>query len=57
MEQVTLKNVKICLNTKNTFYSMTCGGQNSNLYLNVVYFINFSVNYTNVAALDGCYPA
>jgi hypothetical protein len=37
-EQHTLKNVNNCENTKITFYLETFGGQNSNLYLNVVHF-------------------
>ncbi len=42
MEQRALKNVKSCLNTKISFYMETSGGQNFNLYLNVVHFINTS---------------
>jgi hypothetical protein len=38
MEQLTLKNVNVCLNTKISYYLETSGGQNSNLYLNIVHF-------------------
>jgi hypothetical protein len=44
MEQHTLKNVNNNLNTNIYSYLETSGGQNSNLYLNVVYFFNTSVN-------------
>ena len=47
-----LKNVNNCLNTNICSCSETSGGQNSNLYLNVVHFFN-----TSVAALDSCFPA
>jgi len=36
MEQHTLKNVNSCWNTKYYFYLETSGGQNSNIYLNIV---------------------
>ena len=44
MEQGTLKNVNSYLNT-NIFYSYleTSGAKSSNLYLNVVHFLNTSV--------------
>jgi hypothetical protein len=38
------ENVKHCLNTNIYSYLETSGGQSSNLYLNVVYFFNTSVN-------------
>jgi hypothetical protein len=38
------KNVSNCLNTNISFYLDTSGGQNSNLYLNVVPFFDPSVN-------------
>ncbi len=44
MEHRTLKNVNSCWNTKFYFYLETSGGQNSNLFLNIVYFFNASVN-------------
>jgi hypothetical protein len=39
MKQHALKNVNSCQNTKIYFYLVTSGGQNSNLYLNVVHFL------------------
>ncbi len=39
MEQHTLKNVNNCWNTKIIFYLKISGGQNHNLYLNVVHFL------------------
>jgi hypothetical protein len=39
MEQRTLKNVNYCWNTELSFYLETSGGQNFNLYLNVVHFL------------------
>ncbi len=39
-----LKNINNCLNTKIDSYLETSGGQNYNLYLNVVHFFNTSVN-------------
>jgi hypothetical protein len=50
MEQHALINVNSCLNTNIYSYLEASGGQNSNLYLNVVQFFNTSVNYTSVAA-------
>jgi hypothetical protein len=50
MEQHTLKTVNNCLNTNIYSYIETSGGQDSNLYLNVVHFFNASVNKTSVAA-------
>jgi hypothetical protein len=44
MEQHTLKNVNNGWNTNISFYLNTSSGQNFNLYLNVVYFYNTSVN-------------
>jgi hypothetical protein len=41
---VRLKNVNDCLNTNICSYLETCGGQSSNLYLNVVHFFNTGVN-------------
>jgi len=45
MEQHTLKIVNSCWNIKITFYLETSGGQNLNLYLNVVHFFNTSVRH------------
>jgi len=39
-----LKNVNSYWNTEITFCLVTSGGQLSDLYLNVVYFFNTSVN-------------
>ncbi len=50
MEQRTLKNVNNFLTANIYSSSETSGGQNCNLYLNVVHFFNTSVNYTSVAA-------
>ncbi len=50
MEEHALENVNSRQNTKITLYLVTSGGQNFNLYLNVVYFFNTSVNQTFVAA-------
>jgi len=44
MEQRTLQNVNICLNTNIYSYLETSGNQSSNLYLNVVHFFDISVN-------------
>jgi len=44
MEDHALKNVNNCLNTNFYSYLEASGGQNSNLYLNVVHFFNTSVN-------------
>ncbi len=44
MEQHALKNVNNYLNTNFYSYLETLVGQSSNLYLNVVYFFNTSVN-------------
>jgi hypothetical protein len=44
------KNVNSGWNTNFSFYLETSGGQNSNLYSNVVYFFNTRVDYTAVAA-------
>ncbi len=44
MQQGTLNNVASSLNTKFYFYLETSGGQNSNLYLSVIYFYNTSDN-------------
>ncbi len=41
----------------NSFITLAPGGQNSNQYLNVVYFFNASVDQTLVAALDSCFLA
>ncbi len=43
MEQHTLKIVNNCLYTKIYSYLETSGGQSSNLYLNVVIFLNTRV--------------
>ncbi len=39
MEQHTLENVNNCSNTNINSYLETSGGQNSNMYLNVVHFL------------------
>ncbi len=44
MEQITLKNENYCLNINIYFYLETSGGESSNLFLNVVHFLNTSVN-------------
>jgi len=44
VEQHTFKNVNNCWNTNISFYLEKYGSQNSNLYLNVVYFFNAIVN-------------
>ncbi len=40
LEQHALENVKSCWNIKTIFYLVTSGGQNFNLYLNIVYCFN-----------------
>ncbi len=40
MEQHALKNVNNCLNTNIYSYLETSGGQSSNPYFNIVYFLN-----------------
>jgi hypothetical protein len=44
MGEHTLKNVNKFLNTSFYSYLDTSGGQSSNLFLNVAYFFNTSVN-------------
>jgi hypothetical protein len=44
MEHHAIKNVNNCWNTNKSSYFLTSGGQNSNLYLNVVHIFNASVN-------------
>jgi hypothetical protein len=44
MEQRALKSINSCLNINIYSYSDTSGGQSLNLYLNVAYFFNTSVN-------------
>ncbi len=44
MEQRILKNVNNGLNTYIYSYLETSGGQNCNIYLNLVHFFNTSVN-------------
>jgi hypothetical protein len=44
MEQYALKNVSNYLNNNIYSYLQTSGGQSSNLYLNVVHFLNTRVN-------------
>jgi hypothetical protein len=44
MEKCALKNVNNYLNTNIYSYLDTPGGKSSNLYLNVVHFVNTSVN-------------
>jgi len=44
MEEHTLKNVDNCLNANIYSYLETSGGQTPNQYLNVVPFLNTSVN-------------
>jgi hypothetical protein len=43
MEERTLKNVNNYLSTSIYSYLETSGGQSSNLYLNVVHFLNASI--------------
>ncbi len=50
MEQRALKNVNNNLNMNIYSYLETSGGQSSNTYLNIVHFLNTSVNQTPVAA-------
>jgi hypothetical protein len=50
MEQCALKNINNCLNANIYFYLDTFGSQSSNLHLNVVHFVNTSVNKTSVEA-------
>jgi hypothetical protein len=40
------KKLSNCLNTNIYPYVETCGGQSSNLYINVFHFVNTSVNET-----------
>jgi hypothetical protein len=56
MEQPALKNVNNCLNTNIYSYLETCGGKIFSLYLNIVHFLNTSVNQTFVASEDNCFP-
>ncbi len=44
MEQHALNNVNNCLNTNINSYLETSGSQSSNLYLNVVHFVNANAN-------------
>ncbi len=44
VEQPALRSVNNCLNTNIYFYLETSGGQNSNLYLNVVHFFKAIAN-------------
>jgi hypothetical protein len=44
MEQRAFKNINNCLNTNIYSYSETSGGQNSDLYLNVIHFFDASIN-------------
>ncbi len=44
MEQSALKIINNCLNSNIYSYLETSGGQDLNLYLNVVHFFNTSVN-------------
>jgi hypothetical protein len=44
IEQRALKSVQNCWNANMSFYLETSGGQNFNLYLDVVHFFNTSVN-------------
>ncbi len=55
MEQHTFISVSNCLNTNIYSYLETSGSQSSNLYLNLVHFLNTRV--TSVAAEDSCFPA
>ncbi len=52
-----IKNGNHYLNTNIYSYLETSGSQSSNINLNVVHFLNTSVNYTSVAAEDCCFPA
>ena len=44
LEQDAPKNIKSCWYTIISFSLKTSGGQNSNLFLNVVHFFNASIN-------------
>ncbi len=57
MEQRALKNVNDCLNSNIYSYLETSGGKIYNLYLNVIHFLNTSLNYISVAAKDICFRA
>ncbi len=50
LEQHTFKNVINYLITNIYSFLETSGGQSSNLYLNVVHFLNTKVDLTSVAA-------
>ncbi len=50
MEERTLKNANNYLNSNIYPYLETSGGQSLALFLNVVHFLNASVNYTSMAA-------
>jgi hypothetical protein len=50
MEQCALINVNNCLNTNIYSYLETSGGESFYLYLDIVQFLNTSVNYKSVAA-------
>jgi hypothetical protein len=50
MEQFGLQNVNNCWNTNIYSPLETSGGQNYNLFLNIVHFFNTSVNKISVSA-------
>jgi hypothetical protein len=51
MEQHTLKSVNNCFNSNTYSYLETCGGETSNLYLNVLIFPTFIHNVTLIRHL------
>ncbi len=55
-ETGTSKNVNNCLNTNIYSCFERCGGQSSNLYLNVVLFFNTSVYYASGAVKIAVFP-
>jgi hypothetical protein len=57
MEPHALRNVNNCSNNKIISCLETSGGQNYNLYLNVVHLFYTSVNKTSAAAQESCFPA
>jgi hypothetical protein len=50
MEQFYLKNVNNGLNNNIYSYLETSGGKSCNMYLNVIHFLNASLNKISVAA-------
>ncbi len=56
-ETACLENVINYTITNIYSYLETSGGQSPNINLNVVHFLNTSVNQANVATEDSCFPA